>query len=164
MKGTVLSVLLSILLFVPVLIFADSLTLDTEETLQVPTSRHMDWYIDRIDVDAKLLRIRYRWRGNNQEVIWITGARSPWLTWECRNIEVPGENIDCVAAGDPHPCCTGVGIGTCDDMEDTCFTDVFGFVIRAQDVGTGIGVGLRTLIWNQMKQDVLTPGNDGNFD
>jgi len=50
------------------------------------------------------------------------------------------------------------------ECSDTCFTDVFTFQIRAQDVGTPIGVGLRTLIWNRMKQDILTGGNDGSFD
>ena len=49
-------------------------------------------------------------------------------------------------------------------LDDSCFTDVFSFQIRQQDVDTSIGAGLRTLIWNQMKADVLTGGNDGTFD
>ena len=162
MKKIIL-VLFAVLLFIPVLGFADSITLTDDEVLQVPTSKHMDWYVDRIDVDRKLLRIRYRWRGDNQEIIRLQDTKSAWLAWECRNIEVPGTNAECVGVGDPYECCTGVGTGTCDDMIDTCFSDVFGFEIRTQDVGTGIGVGLRTLIWNQMKQDVLTGGNDGVF-
>jgi len=31
------------------------------------------------------------------------------------------------------------------------FTDVFGFLIRAQDVGTPIGQGLKQLVWNKLK-------------
>jgi len=31
------------------------------------------------------------------------------------------------------------------------FTDVFGFIIRAQDVGTPIGPGLKQLVWNKLK-------------
>jgi hypothetical protein len=48
--------------------------------------------------------------------------------------------------------------------EQTCFTETFGFAIRAQDVGSAIGVGLRNLLWNKMKADVLTGGNDGTFE
>jgi hypothetical protein len=44
------------------------------------------------------------------------------------------------------------------------FTDIFSFLIRQQDVGVKIGVGLRTLILNKFKADVLSAGNSGTFD
>lgn len=60
----------------------------------------------------------------------------------------------------------GVDIpGTSRDWEcsGTCFDDTFGFTIRAQDVGTTLGAGLKQLLWNKMKADVLSPGNDGTL-
>lgn len=45
-----------------------------------------------------------------------------------------------------------------------CFTDVFTFHIRSQDVGKSIGAGLRSLIWNKFKAAMLTTGNDGTFE
>ena len=36
-------------------------------------------------------------------------------------------------------------------IDGSDFTDVINFSIRAQDVGTGIGAGLKTLIWNKLE-------------
>lgn len=157
-----LLVIALMLLFIPVDLPAENVALDTEETLQVPTSQKMDWYIDHINAQNKTMIVKYRWKDATDSPINLNGKS--WQEWRCQDIEVPGTNAECLGTSDPYECCTGVGTGTCDDMLDTCFTDVFGFQIRAQDVGTGIGVGLRTLIWNQFKQDVLTSGNDGTFD
>ena len=92
----------------------------------------------------------------------VVSDNKGWNTWNCVNTPVPGENSECVAEDDPYDCCSGEGTGTCDDMLDTCFSDVFGFVIRSQDVGTPLGQGLRTLIYNAWRDDVI-PGNDGTF-
>ena len=151
------------LLAVPCWVLADTVTLDSPQVLSTPSATKMDWYISRIDAQTKTLRVTYRWRDATDGTIHL-GSRTDWQTWSCRDIEVPGENADCTDALVPHDCCTGVGTGTCDDMEDECFSDVFGFIIRTQDVGTKMGVGLRTLIWNKMKADVLTGGNDGTFE
>ena len=48
--------------------------------------------------------------------------------------------------------------------DDQCFRDVFGFLIRPEDVDCKVGIALRKLIWFHFKQDVLTPGNDGTFE
>ena len=56
---------------------------------------------------------------------------------------------------------------TAEDETSTCWSDVIRYAIRCpQDEGTIIGIGLRTLIWNKMKNDpsIVTPGNDGTFD
>ena len=157
-----LCILLALLL-VPIYGNSDTINLDSTETLQVPTSQKIsDWQIVLIDASAKVMRIKYRWRDASNDV--IDFDNSGWKYWTCQDVEVPGTNAECIDTGDPYPCCTGAGTGTCDDMLDTCFTDVFSFDIRAQDVGTPIGVGLRQLIWNQMKQDILTGGNDGTFE
>ena len=54
---------------------------------------------------------------------------------------------------------------TVEDETSTCWSDIIGYSIRAQDEGVKIGIGLRTLIWNKMKNDptIVTPGNDGTF-
>ena len=36
-------------------------------------------------------------------------------------------------------------------IEGSDFTDVMGFNIRAEDVGTAIGQGLKQLVWNKLK-------------
>lgn len=146
------------------LVLADTLTLDSTETLSTPQAVSMDWRVSNIDAAAKTLVVTYRWKDATGAPIFLQNRNHAWQTWECRNVEIAGENSECIASEDPYPCCTGAGTGTCDDMADTCFSDVFSFQIRSQDVGTSIGIGLRTLIWNQMKQDILTPGNDGEFD
>jgi len=159
-----LAIALFLILVCPALVCADSITLNTNETLSVPESaRISDWEIIKINADQKIMTIRYRWRAGDDTVVQL-GNRQGWQFWTCQDRETPGTNAECLAAGDPYECCTGVGTGTCDDLLDSCFSDVFGFTIRSQDVGTKIGIGLRTLIWNQMKQDVLSGGNDGAFD
>ena len=144
--------------------YADSVTLTTPETLATPQATKLDWYIDLIDAREKMLVVKYRWRDATGTIIKRAALGQTWESWACRDLEVPGENVACTGAGTPTPCCTGVGTGTCDDMLDTCFTDVFGFRVRQQDVGTAIGVGLRQLIWNKFKQTILSGGNDGAFD
>ena len=162
MRKLVFILIISFLLG-PFSVSADRITLDSAENLAVPTSRHIaNWHISKIDPADKILRVRYQWATDDNKIIKTTP--SGWNTWDCRDIEVPGENINCTAAGEPWACCTGNTTGTCDDMVDTCFTDVFGFTIRAQDVGTSIGSGLKTLIWNRMKQDILSETNNGTFD
>jgi len=123
---------------------ADVLTLDNPETLQTPTSSKLYWYIDLIDNTTKTMRIKYRWIDNNDETIKLND-RTGYNTFVCQNIPDNPATLDI-------------------DETDTCFTDVFGFEIRAQDVGTKIGVGLRTLIYNKFKSEVLSTGNDGTWD
>lgn len=145
--------------------FCESITLDSPETLATPSAARIgDWEIIKINADRKLLAVQYSWRDSSNDIINMGNGHVGLNVWYCRDIETPGENANCVDVDDPYDCCTGVGTGTCDGMDDTCFTDVFGFNMRAEDVGTAIGVGLRQLIWNKMKADILTGINDGDFD
>lgn len=132
-----------ILLLFPISAYADRVTLNSSETLSTPVATHLDWYVDKIDAKSKELIVRYRWLDASGTPIMLSGSRTQWHTWSCRDIpddpETPG------------------------DESTTDFTDIFGFSIRQQDVGVSIGVGLRTLIWSKMKGDILTVGNDGTF-
>jgi len=157
----ILKFFIVILLLFTVSANADQITLTTGETVTPPVAVKMDWYVDQIDVASSLLVVKYRWRDSENQSIKDFRTNSLWNTWQCKNI--PDLNPDCIGPADPYECCTGFELGTC-QTADPCFTNVFGFQIRQQDVGTGIGVGLRTLIWNEMKEDILTPGNDGTFD
>lgn len=149
---------------IPGLCFADSITLDSNQALSPSTAAQIsDWEITKINAKSKTMVIRYRWRDETGKIVYMGQGRTGWQTWRCRDIQ-QGDNDNCVDVDDPWDCCTGPGTGTCPEDVDTCFSDVFGFTIRSQDVGTGIGLGLRALIWNQMKQDILTGGNDGTFD
>jgi hypothetical protein len=147
--------------------FADSITLTSPEPLAVPLAAKIsEWEITKINADEETMAVKYRWLDNTGKRININ--LSGWHDWTCRNLRNDTNPVrveDCTDIGVPDACCTGVAEGSCDDqvLVDTCFDDVFGFEIRSQDVGTGIGLGLRTLIWNQMKQDILD-SNDGSFD
>ena len=44
-----------------------------------------------------------------------------------------------------------IGIPQSVELSGSDFTDIFGFVIRAQDVGVTMGVGLRDLIHNKIE-------------
>ena len=141
---------------------AESITLDSTETLVTPAAESIsDWEIIKINAANQELRVRYRWRASDSSLIKLDSTG--WNYWTCRN-RSEGNNDDCTDVDVPWDCCTGEGTGTCPEAIDTCFSDVFNFQIRAQDVDTSIGVGLRTLIWNQMKADILTGANDGSFD
>jgi len=157
-----------IIIFILILSFgyvnAERVTLDQPEALTPTTSSMLNWRISLVDAKNKILKVQYQWLDATGQR--ISFNRQAWSTWTCRDVADtnPEENnTECTAADTPYTCCTGVDTGTCDEAI-TCFSDIFGFQIRAQDVGTGIGIGLRTLIWNQMKSDVLTVGNDGVFE
>lgn len=145
---------------------ADEVTLNSTETIDTPIAAKIYWYVDYINVTDKTMKIKYRWLTSDGVSIRDKDSSNSSHIWTC--VDTPDKypdwnNVDCTAAGVPFSCCTGPQAGTCNDPS-TCFTDVFKFNIRAIDVGTPIGIGLRTLIWNQMKGEILTPGNDGAFD
>lgn len=142
-------------------VFADRVTFNSAVTLSTPSSPKMDWYIDYISALDQTLQVKYRWLDSNGSPILFDSGRT-WQMWECKNVAAQLE-ADCVSAGVPYPGCTGEGTGSGLDPGDDCFSDVFAFQIRSQDVGTTIGTGLRTLIWNKFKSDVL-PANTGTFD
>jgi len=155
--------MLVVLMLLPIMALADTVTLDSPETLSTPEAIKMDWRISNITAKTQTLQVTYRWRDSTDAPIHL-GSKNDWHIWTCRDIQTPGENVECTDALIPWECCTGLGTGTCDGMDDTCFSDVFSFQIRSQDVGTSIGAGLRTLIWNKMRADVLTGGNNGTFE
>lgn len=122
--------------------FAETVTLTNPQPVDSPEASTMDWRVIRLDSDAHILVVVYRWRDINGDIIY-GGDTDGWHTWRCRNV-----------ANDPE---------TPEDETDTCFNDIFTFQIRQQDVGTGIGHGLRALIWNSFRTDVLG-ANNGTFD
>lgn len=109
---------------------ADTVVLNSPESLTVPTAAKLDWRLGSIDAQERVLTVYYRWRDSDGHVI-DRGRGDRWDRWEC--------------AGE-------------------CFTDVFSFQVRSQDVGTAIGAGLRQLIWNKFRRDVLTGSNNGTFE
>lgn len=157
-------------LFVSILIFAslswaDDVLLTNPETLSVPTAVILQVQNIRLDNIHKTLTVTYRWiAGDGSGPIRVANSDTWDRYWTCSDIaDDPSTDAAlCVGPGDPWPCCTGAGTGDCDET-DTCFSDTFGFTIRAQDVGTRLGLGLRALIWSKMKIDILSPGNDGVF-
>ena len=154
-----LSTIIIVMMAMPVM--AESVVLDAPQEIASPTVSKMEWVVDDLDSEKKMIRVKYRWIQDNG--LYVPIGKKGWNYWICKNIETRGENALCVGEGDPWECCTGVGTGDCDGYDSECFSDIFGFQIREQDVGTSIGVGLRTLIWNRFKQDVL-PTNNGSFE
>ena len=123
-------------------VWADMVTLTTPESVASPVAPKIEFNVAEINAATKTIRVQYRWINPDGTPI-VLNNRAGWLSWYGRDIN-----------DDPE---------TPQDETDTTFSDIFLFQIRAQDVGTPIGKGLRTLIWNQMKGDILTPGNDGTF-
>jgi len=136
-----LIIVLSALLFAAVS-WADEITLNNPEALAPPTAVKIDFRQIKINLNPNWLELDFRFLDVNGEEILGPNGRTQRL-WRCQNM------ID-------NPT-------TPENEASTCFTDLFMFVIRAQDVGTPIGRGLRNLIWNKMKSDVLSGGNDGTF-
>lgn len=143
--------------------FADRITLDTPEAVNAPTAPELYWYVDKIDATIPELVVRYQYKDSLDHPINNPVTGRPWFKWVCRDVSNPQNVADCVGVDDPYPGCTGVRTGPLPEFLDTCFSDIFRFQIRQQDVGTAIGVGLRKLIFHQFKQDRLSPGNDGVF-
>jgi hypothetical protein len=152
---------LALLLLGSSLAIADRINLNSPEALNQPSSQKVRWYVSLLDAHAKKMVITYQWLSEDGGAISLFGSETQ--QWVCRDIVIPGTNAGCIAAGNPNACCTGLGAGTCDD-DDLCFSDIFTTLIPAGAVGTPIGSGLRTLIFNRWKSDVLSPGNDGAFE
>jgi hypothetical protein len=131
---------------------ADRVTLDNPETLSVPSSSELEWRVTLIDTEARKLHITYQWVGADGSKIHLNGKAEQ--TWVCMDIPTPGTNAECLTEGSPYPCCTGAQSGSCDGMDDSCFSDVL-----------PAWRGVRTLIFNQWRGRVLkSPGNDGTFE
>lgn len=129
---------IAILAFLPIHVFAEKIVLDSPEAISPPEAAWMDWFVDDLDSESRRLVVKYRWRSSDDKILYPENADNGWLTWTCQNISEGGDN------------------------DSTCFSDVFSFKIREQDTGTSIGVGLRTLIWNRFRQEIL-PTNNGTF-
>ena len=141
---------------------AQVLTLNSTETLAVPTAAKLDLRTVTIDVTNQSVSVVYTFLDASNKIIPIAGSSLYNRTWECRNRN-PQLVANCVGVNNPYTGCTGVGTGSGLDPGSTCFTDTFSFVIRTQDVGTPIGKGLRALIWSKMRPDVLTGANNATL-
>lgn len=156
---------LALLLLVPIETKAEEITLNTPETLEVPVAHKLNWTEVTLKRDRRQLIVRYQYLDASDSPIRRTRGEVNY-NWVCQDVEddPATDNAQCTMDRFPWECCTGPGTGNCDET-DTCFSDIFQFEIRAQDVGLMIGKGLRDLIWNKMKTDpsVISPGNDGSF-
>lgn len=160
MKSIVLVVILTALILLPVVAMAQVLTLNSPETLSVPTATKLNLRSINIEVANQRVEVIYRFVGSDGVDIPVAGSSGLLdRKWTCVN-RTAELAADCIAVGEPYSGCTGLGTGTGLDAGSTCFTDTFSFAIRTQDVGTPIGKGLRTLIWSKMRPNVLTGANN----
>ena len=137
--------------------YANTLTLDSSETVvdaPANTSSKLTW---KMTVVKGVCSVDFQWFDASNRPIGRVER------FECRDWKQEGgsdiSNDDCTAEGEPYGCCTALDEGVCD-----CWSDVFLFQIRSQDVGTSIGVGLRQLLFQQWKKVYLTGTNNGTFD
>jgi hypothetical protein len=113
-------------------------TLTLPEPLALPTATQIQFTKVIIEMGIKQITVEYRFLDANNQDIFVPGSGSASRYW--RAIDAP--------AADGQP-------------EKTDYTDIFGFIIRSQDVGKKIGTGLWMLIWSKMKTSVLkVDGND----
>ena len=165
MKKVLFSTIVLLVFALPA--FADTIVLNDPEDLDTPTSSVLVWDEVRIENQGKRMRVIYHWENATGQQIMLANRRQQQVWWCMDRDEIPAQDpLDCTDVGVPYECCTGAGTGTgCygGQAAETCFSDTFGFTIRTQDVGTKLGLGLRTLIWSKMRDDILTTGNDGAF-
>ena len=55
---------------------ADTITLDSPESLSVPSATTMDWKITLIDAANKTMHVTYRWRDATDSPIYLSDGRS----------------------------------------------------------------------------------------
>lgn len=153
-----IGVVLLVTIFV-IMARGQEVSLDSPLSVDTPVAAKIRWATQepiRINTDAQKLTIYYEYVDTAGTPIRDDRFKSVHM-WTCSDI--PTANTGCLGVGDPHAWCTGAGTGT---FDDNCFSDVFGFAIRQQDVGKKIGYGLRRLILNKFCQDVA-PGKACDF-
>lgn len=155
-------ILLLVVLLIAGVASAQVLTLNSAETLSVPTATKLDLNLIQIDAEKQTIGVRYRFMDAGGHYISEAGNPEIFRWWYCTD-RAPELAANCTELHNPYWGCTGVGTGENLDPGTTCFTDTFRFAVREQDVGTPIGKGLRALIWNKMKKSVLTGTNDATL-
>ena len=135
------TLIFSLILAMSTFCYADEYILDTPETEISPITVRYDWQNVNIDLANNILTIFYNKLNDTGQAIPKPNGRTRRV-WACQN-----------RADDPE---------TPEDETETCWSDVFMFAIRTQDVGTPIGRGLRMLIKNQMSAAGLI--GTGSFD
>ena len=107
-----------ILLFVLIPVFASAQNLVTPKELIPSTAYSVRSDRYTANNEGKITRYYYQWRDQAGNIIRPYAGRNdgvnqmPCYDWD-RNPAVA--NSQCQGAGDPDPCCTGPGSGTCDD-------------------------------------------------
>lgn len=141
---------------------AQVLTLNTPETLAVPTAPKLFLKEVNINVQDQTVKVVYQFMTEDNQPIPMPRTSIVDRAWYCSNRAAQlAEN--CTGLHEPYFGCTGVGIGENLDPGSTCFSDTFGFAVRSQDVGVQIGKGLRALIWSKMRPDILTGTNNATL-
>jgi hypothetical protein len=157
--------LLSIIIGICTGAVAQPLNLTNPQELEPDVSQRVIWENISIFPTQKKMIVYYMWVTPSGDPISVGGSTQQ--RWVCRDIETPGTNAECTSGAPPtpYPCCTGVGTGTCNGLDVSCFSDIFSSEIQcpAHD-GIPIGAGLRTLLKNQWRDEQLSPGNDGTFE
>src|SRR5512139_1741297 len=78
--------------------FADQVTLNSPETLSVPTATKLDWKVTLVDATQKIMEVKYRWIDASLTPIQLAGTNSQWRIWTCRDIPVQNP-ADCIGMG-----------------------------------------------------------------
>lgn len=152
-------VLMIVLLWTSVAL-AQGVSITSPIFIDTPVAAKIRWATRepiRINTDTKTLTIYYEYLDADNGPIRNSRFQSI-NTWTCA--DVPDANLSCTEPGTPNAWCTGAGTGT---FDDNCFSEVFGFTMRQQDVGKKIGFGFRKLIMNKFCPAVA-PNNTCAFE
>jgi hypothetical protein len=118
------------LVLLPSLAFAQVADLSPAVSITVPTSNKIALVSRHEDFINKTMTVFYRWLDSTGKPIYVAGSAGRFdLKWTC------SDDAEAVPA-------------------KTCFSDIYGFTIRAQDVGNTLGKGTRALVINKMKQEI----------
>jgi len=162
MKRIVILVLVAVLI-AATMIQAQVITLNTKETVAVPTVDKIQIKNVNIDINGKSIEITYRFLDATNNAIPKMDTMSSERKWKC--FDKPAIDAGkCTGIGEPYECCTDVGKGNNCFTGDLCWTNSYSYIPKAEEADkSGIGGMFIKRIWDLFKVSILTAGNDGTL-
>lgn len=114
--------------------WAGSIAIDSSETINTPAEATKILFTDiGLNFDDNTRTVKFRYVDTNGGPLRIHPSDLPantefvnwkkdWLIWTCKDEDVNRyDNSACVDSEDPSACCTGLGIGSCNETAGNCW-------------------------------------------
>lgn len=149
-------------LFATTIGYSQTIPLNSTETLAVPTATSVNIRKIEVNVNSKQIEVTYRFLDSNNNAIPMKEVAGIDRKWKC--FDLPAENVaNCTGLEQPYKCCTGVGTGTDCFGGDLCWSNSYADDIKSGEVDNKIGKRFLKRIWDLLKVNILTAGNDGTL-